>query len=280
MSSLRRIWQSGELPARLVTTAMLRAVLSPMIYAKYREGLPTRLTSATPTDEPRGACPGPDPDRILVIGGISGAAVGVSSFRLGVACSSAEALSRLSGRGAEWTSMAVPIVRSGMTTRYLTGLPDLHRFDAIVFFPGVSGALSLTSPRRWSRDLERTVAQLVDRSASDATILVADVPHVADRVQAPRFVRSVVRQHTTVLNALTEQVVARSARARMTYMPSIDRRMVVDGVFSYTRLYRIWGTHVGQCIAAERGYTTDDEDAGPAQVEPTRADDGMTDRGD
>jgi hypothetical protein len=266
-----------DLPARFAATSVLRAVVSPLIYAKYRDGLPTRLTSATPFDEPHGIFPGPDPDRILVIGGISGAAVGVSSYKLGVACTSAETLSRLSGRGTEWSSMAVPIVRSGMSTRYLAGLPDLHRFDALVFFPGVSGALSLASPRKWARDLDRTLTYLSVGSAADATIIVANIAHIEDRVQGPTFIRSLVRQHTIVLNAVTARVVAAHPQAMTILMPVIDRRMVVNDVFSYTRLFRIWGVHLGRFIAAARGYPVPDDGPETSMAGTSLADDALAD---
>lgn len=63
MVRLYPVRESWDLRARLATTTVLRTALSPLIYAKYREGLPTKLSVGTPSDEPHGMFAGPDPDR-------------------------------------------------------------------------------------------------------------------------------------------------------------------------------------------------------------------------
>lgn len=238
---------------RLAISFVVRVILRPFIFAYYRDGLPTKLSAGGPPDDPHGVFPGSDPDRILILGGIAGAGVGIRSFQLGVASVCAETSSRLTGRGAEWHSRAeVPTRRAD--TRH--ELPDLHRFDAIVLFPGIQAVLGLTSPRRWARDIDRTLDFLTSGAASDATIVVTTFPQVADRVQGPTFLRSMVRDHTHVLNAYTQKVASQRPGVHLARMPAIDKRMIVDDLFSYARLYRIWGAHLGELIVNRREKPT------------------------
>jgi len=242
--------------ARAAMSAWQRALVRPLISFFYGGTLPTRLSWNAAPDEPAGAVPGPDPDRVLVIGGIAAAGVGVRSHRLGVASVLAEGLSRATGRGALWRSLPMPPGRISGTAAFLAARADLRDFDVIVFFPGVFEALHLSSPTRWARDFDGVLRHLTSHAAPTATIVTTPVPEVSDRVQGPAAIRAFVREHTQLLNAGAARITARYPGVLLTEMPKIDDRMMAGDLFSYARLYRIWGSHLAERVAAERDART------------------------
>jgi len=237
---------------RAALNAWQRALVRPLISLFYGGTLPTRLTWATARDEPSGTVPGPDPDRILVAGGIAGAGVGVHSHRLGVASTMAQGLCRATGRGAEWRNIPLPAGRVGGTLQALHGRVDLRRYDVIVFFPGVYEALHLSSPTRWAREYDAVLRHLTSQAATDATIVTSPVPHVSDRVRVPGIIRAFVREHTRLLNLGAERIAAQYPGVLYTVMPTIDGRMMEGDLFSYAKLYRIWGNHLAAVVAERR----------------------------
>jgi hypothetical protein len=237
---------------RVALNSWQRALVRPLVSLFYGGTLPTRLTWSVAPDEPAGTVPGPDPDRVLVVGGIAGAGVGVRSHKLGVASTVAQALSRASGRGAEWRNVPLPAGRIGHTADALNARVDLRRYDVIVFFPGVYEALHLSSPTRWARDYDAVLRHLTEHAASDATIVTSPVPHVSDRVRVPAVLRAAVREHTRLLNLGAERIAAQYPGALFTAMPAIDGRMMAGDLFSYAKLYRIWGTHLAALVNEQR----------------------------
>jgi hypothetical protein len=239
---------------RVALNAWQRAVVRPLISLFYGGTLPTRLTWETAPDEPAGTIAGPDPDRVLVIGGIAGAGVGVRSHRLGVASTLAQGLCRASGRGGHWRNVPLGPGRIGNTAAALHQRVDLRRYDVIVFFPGVYEALHLSSPTRWARDYDAVLRHLTEHAASDATIVTSPVPHVSDRVRVPAVIRAFVRDHTKLLNLGAERIVAEYPGVLFTAMPTIDGRMMAGDLFSYAKLYRIWGSHLAALVSEEREF--------------------------
>lgn len=237
---------------RVALNAWQRALARPLISFFYGGTLPTRLTWSTATDEPAGTVPGPDPDRVLVVGGIAGAGVGVRSHQLGVASTLAQGLARASGRGAEWRTVPLPAGRVSTTAHALAERVDLRRYDVIVFFPGVYEALHLSSPTRWARDYDAVLRHLTAQAASDATIVTSPVPHVSDRVRVPAMIRAFVREHTRLLNLGATRISAQYPGVLHTAMPTIDGRMMAGDLFSYAKLYRIWGNHLAEVVSRER----------------------------
>jgi hypothetical protein len=237
---------------RAALNAWQRALVRPLISLFYGGTLPTRLSWSTAPDEPAGTIPGPDPDRVLVVGGIAGAGVGVRSHQLGVASTLAQGLCRASGRGAQWRNIPLGAGRIGGTAHALSERVDLRRYDVIVFFPGVHEALHLSSPSRWARDFNAVLHHLTTCAASDATIVTSPVPHVSDRIQVPAIIRTFVREHTKLLNVGAARIAAQYPGVLFTSMPTIDARMMAGDLFSYAKLYRIWGTHLAELIARDR----------------------------
>jgi hypothetical protein len=133
---------------------VLHQAVRPFVAASLRGGIPTPLTAAVPTDAPVGVVPGPDPDRILALGGIGGSGVGLRTHAEGVAAQSARALAAITGRGVEWRTVPLADQHLTATQEAVRQITELHRYDVVLVMPGVADALELTRITPWVHHLE------------------------------------------------------------------------------------------------------------------------------
>ncbi|WP_394768363.1 GDSL-type esterase/lipase family protein [Lacisediminihabitans sp.] len=223
---------------------VLRPLVRPLIAWNYSAGWPTRMSAGTPTDAPFGMVGGRNPISVLVAGGIAGAGIGVLSYQQGLACQLAGVLSRASGRGVDWESLARPSLRLAATGAAVSERADLPSFDVVIILTGVADALALTTMARWRRDLDETLTTMLADVSPAATIIVTAVPDVADQVRVGRFVTAVLRDQIRALNETALAVTARYHRVNFVALPPLERADFDDDVFSYASLYRRWGQHL------------------------------------
>jgi hypothetical protein len=235
---------------------ILHQVARPFVAASLRGGIPTPLSAAVPTDAPVGAVPGPDPDRILVLGGIGGSGVGLRTHADGVAAQAAVALAARTGRGADWRTVPLADQHLTATQEAVRQITELHRYDVVLVMPGVADALELARVTPWVHRLEDLLDHLVEQTADNSIVLVSDVPQVSQYVEAGPFVRGLFRDHAAALSARKAEVCARFPQAVSLRLPDAGPVDFEDGVFRYSSLYRRWGEHVASAIVdlhAERG---------------------------
>ncbi|QIS43161.1 SGNH/GDSL hydrolase family protein [Clavibacter capsici] len=235
---------------------LLHQTVRPFVAAGLRGGIPTPLTAAVPTDAPVGVVPGPDPDRILALGGIGGSGVGLRTHTEGVAAQSARALAALTGRGVEWRTVPLADQHLTATQEAVRQITELHRYDVVLVMPGVADALELARITPWVHRLEDLLDHLVEQTADNSTVLVSDVPQVSQYVEAGSFVRGLFRDHAMYLSQRKAEVCARFPQVASVKLPDAGPVDFEGGEFRYASMYRRWGEHVGRVIAdlqAERG---------------------------
>jgi GAF domain-containing protein len=172
-----------------------------------------------PSDRPLVHAPGPDPDRVLLIG--SGVAVGygVMSHDLALGGHLARELSAQTGRGA-----SVDIVgRSDMSpanARISLAALDLARFDALVLTLGGLEALTLMPPVLWRHQLAELFDEL--HRLAPARLEVFVVQTAAPLATGlPVGIRSLVLRCMAKINRQTEQLCSEFERARfVSFTPS------------------------------------------------------------
>jgi hypothetical protein len=101
-----------------------------------------------PVDSRRLSSPGPNPDRILMLGGGIIVGTGVMSHDLGIGGHLGRALTAITERGAQVEVVPVPGVSISDIDSYLLERP-LPSFDAVVIAVGINDAIIGTSPERW-----------------------------------------------------------------------------------------------------------------------------------
>lgn len=134
-------------------------------------------TLPKPTDAPVVDLPGPDPDRLLVVGGGIAVGFGVLSHELGIAGHIARQVSGATGRGVHVDIIAEPDIRLSEAANRL-GETNLSAYDAIVLFLGVTDAIRRTSARVWRAQLAAIIQDVDSRAAAGACVLVVGIQPV------------------------------------------------------------------------------------------------------
>jgi lysophospholipase L1-like esterase len=123
-----------------------------------------------PSDSTRQFVPGPDSDRLLVLGNGPAVGFGVLAQELALPGQLARRLAKQTGRGA----IVDVIARRGTTAATAPGLLEgarMDHYDAVVLCIGSSDAYNLLPEERWRSDLARLTDAL--RAATTPTTLIA-----------------------------------------------------------------------------------------------------------
>jgi hypothetical protein len=208
------------------------------------------MSGGAPHDAPHGSIEGPHPLHVLVVGGLSGSAIGVPSFRLGVANRLANALARSTGRGVDWESIAhsdACLAAAGTALRSLEGLAS---FDVVVLSPGTADLLAFTPFPVWRDELTKIVDLLSRATSARAAVLVIKVPDVSAHVLAGPVVSTMVSEDARSFTEIAARVCERWPKAHFVALPEVEEADFVDGAYSYARLYQRWSNFLGEFFAS------------------------------
>jgi hypothetical protein len=165
---------------------------------------------AHPLDSARQFVPGPDPDRVLVLGNGPAIGFGVLTQELGLPGHLARHLATATGRGA---SVDVRARRgtTAATAPALLGEVRMSRYDAVVLCIGSSDSYNLLAEHRWRADL----AQLLDtvRAATSPSTVIGVLPIRPAQRPSAALGRAghLVDSHAARLDRIAEEVCARRA---------------------------------------------------------------------
>ena len=235
------------------TVRVFLRLVRPLIAFNYVAGAPTRLAAGVPDDASNGLIEGPSLLHVLVVGGLIGSSVGVSSYELGAAHQFAASLARTTGRGVEWESVASDRPRLAATAASIRALDGLGSLDFIVLSSGTTDLLSFTSVRRWQQELDRVLAFLAEKTSSGAMIIVTNIPKVSGHVQVGPLVRRILDEDSLRFSAIAAAACSRTPKAEFVVMPAVEKSDFADGAFSYARLYRRWGAFLASIAKVQLG---------------------------
>lgn len=153
---------------------MSSPLLRPWMRAMAEAALPADL-HPLPSGEPVVRVDGPDPDRVLVVGGGPAAGVGASSHAAALPGVLARALVERTGRGAVVECRAAPRVRLAELGALLEGA-QLQRFDALVLVVGMLDAARGDGVRDWERRLRRHLDAVQHDGARGAAVVLSRIP--------------------------------------------------------------------------------------------------------
>jgi len=155
-----------------------------------------------PDDPPIAHASGPDPDRILMLGGRVIRGLGVASHELGIAGSLARQLAARTRRGADIEARGIPNV----TAR---GIADelrrqrLDRFDLVILMVGSTEVISMRPRRLWRRDVARLLDAVAEIMPKAVPVLIVSIPYFAKDVDVPPVVQRAITRKITRFNAET-----------------------------------------------------------------------------
>ncbi|MEP6843133.1 MAG: GAF domain-containing protein, partial [Pseudolysinimonas sp.] len=153
----------------------------------------------TPQDAPVAHAPGPNADRIALIG--SGVAVGygVHLNDLAIGGQLARQISAATGRGTTLDTYAQIGMRALDCLAIVQSI-DLTRFDAIVLTVGSDDALNLTPQRSFRGHIDTLLSWIAREAPSTLAVMVVAIPDIPTIMRLPFLFAGDVSRHCVRLN--------------------------------------------------------------------------------
>ncbi|MBX3098429.1 MAG: GAF domain-containing protein [Salinibacterium sp.] len=198
-----------------------------------------------PEGDPRVHRPGPDPDRILIVGGGAVRGLGVASHELGIGGHIAQQLSALTGRGVDLELRGVPGLTAAEVPRVLSSASISH-FDVLVVMVGTREALYLPTVKRWAREMRTLMARIAEISPPSLSVVIAGVPPLPTALPLSRQFGSMVGKHVAALNVATVGACAAAGYSYVSFSQEPDGKRS----FGDTSIYSHWAGAISGTVAA------------------------------
>ena len=191
-------------------------LVSPIMAAWARTSVASRPVPLLPSDAPFATEPGPDPDRVLLLGSGAAAGIGVRTHALGLTGALARALAERTGRGATVETLAKPNCPLGDVPE-LIGSTRLSRYDTVVIVAGMADALALQPRRAWLQSLTSVLDWIQSEAARDTSVIVLGIPQVSAVSAYRGWQAKVADRHAEALNRAARSIA--ESRDRVHYLP-------------------------------------------------------------
>jgi len=168
-----------------------------------------------PDDPPVAHGSGPDPDRILLVGGSLVRGIGVRSHELGIPGNLARKLAARTGHGADVEAHGIRMLTIQRAIDELRG-EQLQRFDAIVLMIGNGELLTLQPLSLWRRDLHKLCEALTELVPDGPPVVVAAMPPFAAAFDVAKPMRRMIARSIDRMNAETRRACAVANTGRAT----------------------------------------------------------------
>jgi hypothetical protein len=165
-----------------------------------------------PHDPPVVHGSGPNPDRVLVIGGALMRGIGVASHELGIPGHLARKLAASTGRGADVEVHAIPMLTAARADEELRA-QKLQRFDAVVMLVGSGEVLRMRPMRLWRRDIRSLLGSVAEIAPDGPPVVVSAVPPFAAAFRVSERSRRRIARGITRLNVETARACAETGLA-------------------------------------------------------------------
>ena len=172
-----------------------------------------------PADDPRGHAPGPDAQRVLLLGAGPAVGWGVTSHGLALPGTIARALAARTGRGCT-VDVVSDSTLDAAGASLVAGSVSVGRYDAVVVVLGVNDALHLASPARWRHDLETLLRILEIATPENTPFVVTGIQPIRSIPLFDSLSGSLVDLHARRLNRVTEAICGERPRATFVPLPA------------------------------------------------------------
>jgi hypothetical protein len=227
---------------------VVRVLFCPLQRAWALLAIQSKESVPRPTDEPQSHAPGPDQDRVLLIGSGAATGWGVRTHDLALPGALARALPPQTGRGADVQASANPV---GSITDGLRELGDIDLSDyhAVVVVMGVNDAIGLLSPKTWQVELARILSHIAEHADGYARVYLLGIQPIRTIPAFDNVVfGTIANWHATTLNRVSARHCAATPSA--TFVPMTGRAFVVGGRYSTSTDYQKWGEFLATEMAA------------------------------
>ena len=155
---------------------------------------------------------GPNPDRVLLLGGTLVRGIGVRSNELGIPGNLARKLAARTGNGADIEALGIPMLTVARVGEELRA-QNIRRFDAIVLMLGNSEVLTMRPLSLWRRDLIDLMATIDELTVGGPPVILCSIPPVATAFDVAPIVRRRLIRGIRRMNEETAKVCAESGVA-------------------------------------------------------------------
>jgi GAF domain-containing protein len=147
--------------------------------------------------------PGPDADRVLLVGTAAARGLGVATQELALAGQLARRLSADTNRGVDLELFGDHLLRAAATAELITSL-NAGRFDAVVLEIGSREAVGLLPVAVWRRELRRILTSALSASC----VFLIGIPPIPQHTRLPRAMARSIGRKIAQLNEASRLVVA------------------------------------------------------------------------
>ncbi len=196
----------------------------------------------TPIDAPVVHTVGPDPDRMLIVGGGTVAGIGVASHELGLGGHLARRLTMLTGRGVDLELASSYTLSFGQATA-LVGSYDLDRFDAVILMMGAREAVGWAPVEEWGHGLR----MLLDALSTVPQVFVVAVPDFTAHVALPPVIARATVRRIARYNAKARSI--SQGTPGVEFVPFAPMPVIDFSPFGSMAIYERWADAIAPAIA-------------------------------
>ncbi len=189
----------------------------------------------TPNDSPQALCVGPNPLRVLIVGGGLGAGFGTHTHHTALTGTLCRALHQALGRGIVLTSRAAARITISDIPSTL-GSTGAHTYNAVVFTPNISSAIG-TRPTTWHRHANQMLQYLRNTASADIPVVLAGLPPFTFTGPHQSRVALERQTHERTVNDFAYSL-SRTGYAAVSSSPDLDKDT------DYTRFYTQFATDI------------------------------------
>jgi hypothetical protein len=200
---------------------------------------------AEPTDLPVSHGSGPDPDRVLLIGGPVIRGLGVASYQLGLTGHLARRLASRTGRGADVETRWVERFDTAAAGRMLRE-ENLDRFDAVVIVLGAKDVMRMRLIGSWRRDIRALLGVIGETTPSMLPVLIVGVTSFAQELGVPKVVVDTLVETVRKRNLETEEACRETGLAD--YVPFQPRRVGIRNGQDNSAIYESWAVTLAPAL--------------------------------
>lgn len=198
-----------------------------------------------PSDPPLSHGSGPDPDRVLLIGGMVVGGAGVASYDLALGGRLARRLAARTGRGAD--------VETRSTARYDTAAAaamlraeNLERYDVVLIVLGVRELIQLRPLWLWRRDVRALLGAIAESVPATLPVLLVGVAPFARDVDVPRFVVDWLDCTVDAFNAEATRLCETTGVAQ--FVPFAPERIGIRSGRDASLVYESWAVTLAPAL--------------------------------
>jgi len=197
-----------------------------------------------PNDANEGTVPGPDPQRVVVLGDWNARGVGITTYELSLAAGVARDVAARTSRGASWKSLTIDDFRVvGVPAAVADDVAAFSGADIVILVLGAAEAMSFDPAREWRENLGVAIEVLLGAMDDRGCLVIAEIPPLGNLGVVSTFVGRELGLQIAALNSVTRDLAEHYSQVAACPFPKelAAVRWETDGaVLPFARTNAVW----------------------------------------